>query len=257
MFICEFISFTVWSSFTGRIISLSRIFRLLDPRPSRSIPLPYPRQAIKILSATLLKNYGTLLVRVLVSLLVRSPLSLAPINYECVALSPFLFTSLPRRIASLSLPLCVSSLTMLVALLHPPFDFSSGLLSARFPLPLPTPLIPLHSVVCFCPVLSSFAHSFVYTSSYRSESFLYPCYSLSLSCYVFPCLSFFIHLLLVSPALFLSHSHSFVSRFPLCLASLVHLILTYTDSILYLLVPFLLQSFFFLVFMFNLSLASS
>lgn len=77
MFICEFISFTVWSSFTGRIISLSRIFRLLDPRPSRSIPLPYPRQAIKILSATLLKNYETLLVRVLVSLLVRSPLARA------------------------------------------------------------------------------------------------------------------------------------------------------------------------------------
>lgn len=79
MFICEFISFTVWSSFTGRIISLSRIFRLLDPRPSRSIPLPYPQQAIKILSATLLKNYGTLLARVLVlvSLLVRSPLARA------------------------------------------------------------------------------------------------------------------------------------------------------------------------------------
>lgn len=59
MFICGFISFTVWSSFTVRIISLSHshIPPLRPrPRPSRST-LPAPSMAIKILSATLLKNY--------------------------------------------------------------------------------------------------------------------------------------------------------------------------------------------------------
>lgn len=72
MFICGFISFTVWSSFTGRIISLSHshIPPLRTHPPSLPAPsLSHSRQAIKILSATLLKNYGAPLVRVRVELL--------------------------------------------------------------------------------------------------------------------------------------------------------------------------------------------
>lgn len=79
MFICGFISFTVWSSFTVHIISLSHshILPLRPvPAPSRST-LPAPSMAIKILSATLLKNYRAFpFIRVLlVMLLEKIPLA--------------------------------------------------------------------------------------------------------------------------------------------------------------------------------------
>lgn len=100
MFICGFISFTVWSSFTGRIISLSRshIPPLRTHPPSIPAPsLSHSRQAIKILSATLLKNYGAPpLVRVCVRGSSWYSLLLTTIEYEDIELSLFISTSLHR-----------------------------------------------------------------------------------------------------------------------------------------------------------------
>lgn len=109
MFICGFISFTVWSSFTGRIISLSRshIPPLRTHPPSLSAPsLSHSRQAIKILSATLLKNYGPLSSAFTLDF-PRYSLSLTTIEYEHIELSLFISTSLHHSISSGS---CLSAL---------------------------------------------------------------------------------------------------------------------------------------------------
>lgn len=148
MFICGFISFTVWSSFTGRIISLSRshIPPLRTQPPSLPAPsLSHSRQAIKILSATLLKNYGTPLVPTRVGLLAifslahddRERTYRALSFYLHLATSFYLFWFMSLR--SLSLSRChIHHSTPL-----------QDLLFTRLPVPL---------VACSCLVLSPFVH---------------------------------------------------------------------------------------------------
>lgn len=106
--------------------SLARIFRLLDPFPvvPRSA-LPAPSMAIKILSATLLKNYRA------------SPLHPRPRRAprENLSRSRQLSTNAPRFSLPLHLAISplylfwfvwVSPLSVLVAPPYPPFDSSSG-----------------------------------------------------------------------------------------------------------------------------------
>lgn len=87
---------------------LARIFRLLGPIPRLSPlhPLSHSRQAIKILSATLLKNYGPLSSASTLDS-PRYSLSLTTIEYEHIELSLFISTSLHHSISSGS---CLSAL---------------------------------------------------------------------------------------------------------------------------------------------------
>lgn len=190
MFICGFISFTVWSSFTVRIISLSRshIPPLRPrPRPSRST-LPASSMAIKILSATLLKNYRASPSSASSSCSSRKPLSLTPIEYELVAFSLPLYLTIsplyllwfvwvstfcPRRAA-------VSTIRLLFRVY--------SLLDSLFPL-----------VACVCLVLSPFVRLMLVNTALGVCSMLifylsFPLsfsFSLSLSCNLFSSLSLF------------------------------------------------------------------
>lgn len=136
MFICGFISFMVRGKGSKRILihrshylalSLSHIppLRPVSPAP----PLPYPRQAIKILSATLLKNYGISPLRNPFELPCEGSLSLTLIKHEHIALfslSLSLFLPLCLTMPSPSLLVRVSLIFVLVALPHPPLGSSSG-----------------------------------------------------------------------------------------------------------------------------------
>lgn len=190
MFICGFISFmgseqrgAKGSSFTGRIISLSRShIPPLKPVPP-ALPLPHPRQTIKILSATLLKNYGAPLH---ILFPCEGPFSLTPMMHEYIVLFslslPFsvsvcLSFSLPRHADAPSLLVRVSLLSILVALPHTALGSSSRVSTLRS---------ILYSLLqtCFYPVLSFFVH--LTPASCYSASFLSICmYNLSLSFLVF------------------------------------------------------------------------
>lgn len=129
MFICGFISFTVWPSFTGRIISLSRSHIPPLRPPALALCLSAPRQAIKILSATLLKNYGSPF---------RSP---APLSSVLVRLSLKLDrlarADRPRtRCLSFSPSHYRASLSLLVRVLLPLIVLSSSRLYIRRSTPL-------------------------------------------------------------------------------------------------------------------------
>lgn len=130
MFICGFISFTVWPSFTGRIISLSRSHIPPLRPPALALCLSAPRQAIKILSATLLKNYGSPFrsPAPLSSVLVKLSLRLDRLaradrpRTRCLSFSPSHY----RLSISSGSCLASSHRSLLVAPLHPPLDSSSG-----------------------------------------------------------------------------------------------------------------------------------
>lgn len=196
MFICGFISFTVWSSFTVRIISLSHshIPPLRPvPAPSHST-LPAPSMAIKILSATLLKNYRAFpFIRVLlVVLLEKIPLAHAnwvqtcrvpssPSSGYIVSLSFLVRLGLsvlrPRRAT-------VSTIRFLFRVY--------SLLGCLFPL-----------VACICPILSPFVylvlvHTVLGVSLSSIPRSPYRFHSLCLVTSLLPCLSSFICPLLFS-----------------------------------------------------------
>lgn len=258
MFICGFISFTVWSSFTVRIISLSHshIPPLRPvPAPSHST-LPAPSMAIKILSATLLKNYRAFpFIRVLLVVLLEK-IPLAHANWVQT-----------RRVPSSPSSRYIVSLSFLVRLGLSAFRPRRATVSTiRFLFrvySLLGCLFPL--VACICPILSPFVYLVLVHTVLGGFSILifYPSFSLPLSLSLsrnqFTSLSFVFRLSLTIFRWYSRLSFSFHSLSPgislsLGQASLSCLVLTCTICFSPLL-PFLLLPFF-LSFFFNLSLAS-
>lgn len=247
MFICGFISFTVWSSFTVCIISLSHS-HIPPLRPVPVFPtLPAPsRWPLKFWALHCWKITGPPPSSASSSCSSRKSLSLTPIEYERVAFY------LPLHLAISSLYLFwfvwISPLSVLVTLPYSTIRLLfrvCSLLGCLFS--LVARICPiLSSLVLVRTVLGVFSSLILYLSLSFSLSF-----SFFLSCNLFSSLSFISHLSLIivfsaDSLSFSFHSHS------LCLAS--RLVLTFTICFSS---CFSLALSFFLSLFFSLSLASS